>query len=45
MTQIIIVDDEVEILLPLEQMLTQEGITSAPFPRVWPRRRIWRDIA
>ena len=25
MTQIIIVDDEVEILAPLEQMLTQEG--------------------
>ena len=31
MTQIIIVDDEVEILLPLEQMLTQEGYQVSAF--------------
>ena len=31
MTQIIIVDDEVEILLPLEQMLTQEGYHVSAF--------------
>ena len=31
MTQIIIVDDEIEILLPLEQMLTQEGYHVSAF--------------
>ncbi|WP_438968391.1 response regulator, partial [Planktomarina temperata] len=31
MTQIIIVDDEVEILAPLEQMLTQEGYHVSAF--------------
>jgi DNA-binding response OmpR family regulator len=45
MAQIIIVDDEVEILAPLEQMLAQEGYHVSAFPRASPRRRICSGTA